>query len=131
MQQAPDSLINGFSWNVGIDTLKRFAQAFYQNNIAVALALGKELTRRNVWAVDSTAIAMPFAILGCWHRAQRVAPGLLCLFCWGRKGQPRPRRLRWRNSLLKYFGVDPLIDRNGQPMKWVRREKPLLSSLTA
>jgi hypothetical protein len=45
MQHAPDSLVDGFRRNIGIYTLKRFAQAFYQNNIAVALALGKEFTR--------------------------------------------------------------------------------------
>jgi hypothetical protein len=53
MQHAPDSLVNGFRWNVGIDVLKRFTQAFYQNNIAVAFALSKELIRRNIWPVDN------------------------------------------------------------------------------
>ena len=48
MQHAPDSLVDGFRRNIGIYTLKRFAQAFYQNNIAVALALGKEFSRRDV-----------------------------------------------------------------------------------
>ena len=35
---------------------------------------------------------------------------------------PRPARLSWRSSLLKYFGVDPLIDSRGDEMHWVRRE---------
>ena len=43
--------------------------------------------------------------------------------------RPRPQRLSWRNSLRQHFGVDPLVDRNGQTMKWVRRAKPLLPSL--
>jgi len=30
--------------------------------------------------------------------------------------RPRPKQLNWRNSLRKYFGVDPLIDSSGQPM---------------
>ena len=47
----------------------------------------------------------------------------------GQERRPRPHRLSWRNSLRKSFGVDPLVDRNGQPMKWVRRQKPLLASL--
>jgi Putative transposase/Transposase zinc-binding domain len=47
----------------------------------------------------------------------------------GQERQPRPQRLSWRYSLRQCFGVDPLVDRNGQPMKWVRREKPLLASL--
>ena len=41
----------------------------------------------------------------------------------GQTRRPRPERLSWRNSLLKYFGVDPLIDSLGQPMHWIRREK--------
>jgi hypothetical protein len=45
----------------------------------------------------------------------------------GQKHQPRPVRLSWRDSLLKYFGVDPLLDGHGQEMRWVRREKPLLA----
>ena len=40
----------------------------------------------------------------------------------GQTRRPRPARLSWRNSLLKYFGVDPLIDRQGNEMHWVRRE---------
>jgi hypothetical protein len=36
----------------------------------------------------------------------------------------RPRRLSWRQSLWKYLKVDPLIDSRGNPMRWVRREKP-------
>lgn len=45
-------------------------------------------------------------------------------------GQKRPsRRVRitWRDSLLKYFGVDPLLDSRGQEMRWGRREKPDLA----
>jgi hypothetical protein len=33
-----------------------------------------------------------------------------------------PPRLSWRSSLLKYFGLDPLIDSRGQEMSRVRRE---------
>jgi Putative transposase/Transposase zinc-binding domain len=35
----------------------------------------------------------------------------------------RPARLSWRSSLLKYFGVDPLIDSQGCEMRWVPSEK--------
>ena len=45
----------------------------------------------------------------------------------GQKRQPRPVRLSWRDSLLKYFGVDPLLDSRGQEMRWARREKPVLA----
>jgi hypothetical protein len=40
----------------------------------------------------------------------------------GHAALPRPTRLSWRNSLLKYFGIDPLIDSHGHEMRWVRRE---------
>jgi hypothetical protein len=36
-----------------------------------------------------------------------------------------PSRLSWRDSLVKYFGFDPLIDSRGQKMRWVRRERPV------
>lgn len=36
-----------------------------------------------------------------------------------------PRRLSWRDSLLRYFGFDPLIDSRGEEMRWVRRERPV------
>jgi hypothetical protein len=35
-----------------------------------------------------------------------------------------PKRLSWRNSILKDFGRDPLVDTRGQAMRWVRRLKP-------
>lgn len=40
----------------------------------------------------------------------------------GQTRRPRPARLSWRNSLLRYFRVDPLIDSQGNEMHWVRRE---------
>src|SRR4051812_2672237 len=40
----------------------------------------------------------------------------------GQTPRSRLERLSWRNSLLKYFGVDPLIDSHGREMFWVRRE---------
>ena len=41
--------------------------------------------------------------------------------------RPRPQRLSWRDSLRKYFGVDPLLDSCGQTMRWVRREGPVIA----
>jgi hypothetical protein len=40
----------------------------------------------------------------------------------GQIRRSRPVRMSWRNSLLKYFGVDPLIDSRGNGMRWIRRE---------
>jgi hypothetical protein len=37
----------------------------------------------------------------------------------GQTMRPRPRRLSWRDSLIEYFGIDPLLDTDGQPMHWV------------
>lgn len=41
------------------------------------------------------------------------------------KKRSRPQRLKWRNLLQKYFGVDPLVDNRGQSLHWARRLKPL------
>jgi hypothetical protein len=41
----------------------------------------------------------------------------------GQSKSPRPQRLSWRNSLLKCFRFDPLMDSHGQAMHWVRRVK--------
>jgi hypothetical protein len=38
--------------------------------------------------------------------------------------RPRPRRLSWAFLLRRDFGVNPLIDRRGQPMRWVGRLSP-------
>jgi hypothetical protein len=44
----------------------------------------------------------------------------------GQTPQPRPARLSWRNSIIRYFGFDPLIDSRGQEMHWVRRDSPVV-----
>jgi hypothetical protein len=43
----------------------------------------------------------------------------------GETRRARPQRLSWRNSILKYFGYDPLIDSHGHQMYWVRRGRRL------
>jgi hypothetical protein len=42
----------------------------------------------------------------------------------GQQKRSRPRRLSWAFSRRRDFGVDPLIDRRDQPMRWVGRLKP-------
>jgi hypothetical protein len=37
--------------------------------------------------------------------------------------KPRPLRLSWRDSLLRYFDFDPLLDSRGHEMHWVRTER--------
>ena len=59
-----------------------------------------------------------------------LAPRVKCqthdtVFALAGQERPRkPRRLRWSTSLQKCFGVDPLVDRNGQRMRWARRVPP-------
>ena len=36
----------------------------------------------------------------------------------------KPKRLPWARALKKYFGWDPLIDSEGNPMRWVGRLAP-------
>ena len=38
----------------------------------------------------------------------------------GQERLGKPRRLWWAASLQKSFGVDPLLDRDGQRMRWTR-----------
>jgi Putative transposase/Transposase zinc-binding domain len=57
-----------------------------------------------------------FGILAPRSRRQ-VYPALFLML--GQRQQPRPKRLTWRDSLVKCFGVDPMIDSFGQEMHWV------------
>jgi hypothetical protein len=43
----------------------------------------------------------------------------------GQRRQPRPRRIRWAESIQRTFGRDPLLDSNGQRMHWVGRIPPV------
>ena len=42
----------------------------------------------------------------------------------GQERLGKPWRLRWAASMKKSFGVDPLMDREGQRMRWSRRLPP-------
>jgi hypothetical protein len=42
----------------------------------------------------------------------------------GQERLGKPRRLRWETSMQKCFSVDPLVDRDGQRMRWARRVPP-------
>jgi hypothetical protein len=39
--------------------------------------------------------------------------------------RPKPRRQRWRDSLIQHFKVDPLIDEFGNLMEWVGYRQPV------
>ncbi len=56
-------------------------------------------------------------------RTQHTASAAMFLLL-GQTKRPRPPRLSWRNSLRKYFGVDPLVDSRGQCMHRVGRLSP-------
>jgi Putative transposase/Transposase zinc-binding domain len=43
----------------------------------------------------------------------------------GQEMREIPPRLSWRDSLVRCFGVDPLIDSRGHEMRWVRSERPV------
>ncbi len=46
------------------------------------------------------------------------------------KRLPRPRRIRWADSIRRTFGRDPLLDSRGQRMYWVGRLSPVKSEGT-
>lgn len=62
-----------------------------------------------------------FGLLAPRSKARTSAALFLLL---GQHKRPRPRPLGWAFSRRGDFGVDPLIDRHGQLMRWVGRLKP-------
>jgi hypothetical protein len=42
----------------------------------------------------------------------------------GQMRRPRPKRVRWADSIKRDFGWDPLLDETGNRMRWVRRLPP-------
>jgi Putative transposase/Transposase zinc-binding domain len=62
---------------------------------------------------------------GLWAPKAKSQTYDALLLLLGEIKRPRPQRLSWRSSLLKYFGRDPMIDSHGQQMHWVRRGKAL------
>ncbi len=46
----------------------------------------------------------------------------------GQERLGKPRRLSWVAAMKKSFGVDPLVDRKGQRMRWIRRLPPTPST---
>jgi hypothetical protein len=53
------------------------------------------------------------------YKASQTAAAIFAFL--GQNQRPRPRPLRWADSLKRDFGYDPLLDRNGKKMKWARR----------
>jgi len=49
----------------------------------------------------------------------------------GQQKRRRPRRLGWAFSLRRDFGIDPLLDRCGQPMRWLCRLTPRVQNAWA
>jgi hypothetical protein len=74
--------------------------------------------------VDALAAHVPDRYRHAMRRFGLLAPSAQCLTSaalfalLGQKKRPRPQLLNWRNSLHKYFGVDPLVDSRGQSMHW-------------
>jgi hypothetical protein len=62
-----------------------------------------------------------FGLFGPRSIAQTNAAVFVIL---GQKQQPRPKPHRWADSIKHSFGYDPLLDRSGNKMKWVRRIPP-------
>ena len=62
-----------------------------------------------------------FGLLAPGSKARTSAAVFLLL---GQQKRPRPRRLSWAFLRRRDFGVDPLIDRRGQRMRWIGRLSP-------
>ena len=61
---------------------------------------------------------------GLWAPGSKAKTSAAIFALLRQQRRSRLRRIRWRQSLQKHFGNDPLIDSRGQPMQWVRRLKP-------
>jgi hypothetical protein len=53
----------------------------------------------------------------------RTSDGLFLLLQQPKR--KRPHRLSWAHSLRREFGVDPLVDSSGQPLRWRGRLAPM------
>ena len=53
----------------------------------------------------------------------RTYSGLFVLL--GQRRLPRPKRLPWAKSVQRDFGINPLVDSQGQPMHRIGRRKPI------
>jgi hypothetical protein len=62
-----------------------------------------------------------FGLLAPRSKARFSAAVFLLL---GQQPRPHPRRLGWAFSLRRDFGTNPLIDSNGQAMRWIGRVSP-------
>jgi hypothetical protein len=59
-------------------------------------------------------------------RSKGCTLGAIFTLLGQRRQRPRSKRLNWRDSLRKCFGVDPLLDQQGQLMRWKRRWRPVV-----
>jgi hypothetical protein len=57
-------------------------------------------------------------------RTKRItSAGVFALL--GQQPRPKPQRPRWAEEMKKRFGVDPLVDEFGNPMRWIGRVQPV------
>jgi len=69
-------------------------------------------------AVRSFGVFAPRAL-------RQTSPAMFSILRQGRRPRPKPRP--WADSVKRDFGHDPLLDRTGKRMKWVRRLAPKAS----
>jgi hypothetical protein len=93
---------------------KRMVELLWPKEMFVA-ALGEHVP-------DSYRNGMRYFGLLAPRSKRRTLPALFALLKQAER--PRPARLSWADSLYRDFGVNPLVDRNGQSMRWVGRLKP-------
>ena len=125
-------------WNVYVDPIKskwhflRYVAALRSTTTDCPASIHEDYGQRRPTYlieefVDALAAHVPDRYQHAMRRFGLLAPRTQCvtsaaLFALLRqKRRPRPQRLNWRNSLHKYFGVDPLVDSRGQAMHWARR----------
>lgn len=93
---------------------KRMVQLLWPKDMFVA-SLGEHVPDRYRHAMRHFGLLAP-------RSKRRTSAALFALL--NQKRRPRPERLSWARSIRLSFGVDPLIDRFGHPLRWVGRLKP-------
>lgn len=91
-----------------------------QRSLAQFIGLwAQHIPRRYQHAVRYVGLLAPRAM-------NQTLPAIFAIL--GQERLPRPRPIRWADSLTRDFGRDPLLDQTGHRMHWGRRLAPAMLS---
>jgi hypothetical protein len=110
-------------WNIHIDRFASKAKDKKQKrNVIISLTPEEFVASLADHVPDHYRHAVRYFGLLAPASRSRAWAGVFVLL--GKPVNPRPRRLSWAFLRRRDFGVDPLLDRRGLPMKWIGRLQP-------